>query len=121
MLLQYEGFCIGFVYKRVCVAVGLVSEVGVKPVTQPLNSWQNGFVAWMSFWMCDNVAYHSAVLGFSLVDALSVRSCKNSNGHLAKFQFPEQFSLNSIRSSEVLLGYGAEMQGVKWTSSGHFL
>ena len=70
--------------------------------------------------MCDNVGYHPTALSLIPIEALAVRSSKVSTGHLAKFQTTQHFLLNSIRSSGVLLGYGAEMLGVKWTSSGHF-
>lgn len=70
--------------------------------------------------MCDNVGFHPTVLSLIHIGALSVRSSKDSTGHLAKFQTTQRFLLNSIRSTGVLLGYGVEMLGVKRTSSGHF-
>lgn len=62
--------------------------------------------------MCDNVCYHPTVLGF-LKLFLNPLVKKKKKKKLAKFQSPQQFSLNSIRSSEELLGYGKEMLGVK--------
>lgn len=57
----------------------------------------------------------------SLGEALSVRSLQKLAIDIWQcFKSPPPIFTNSVRSSEGLLGYGAEILGVKRASSGHF-